>query len=89
MDGDGDYDGGDGCVPGRRTRYPDPCFRARHAASRSAPGAARERSLGPARTPPTIQPPSRDRVPRPPHRPDPARVPADATYRSRRIVTAR
>ena len=26
MDGDGDYDGGDGCVPGRRTRDPDPVF---------------------------------------------------------------
>ena len=89
MDGDGDYDGGDGCVPGRRTRDPDPVFpRALRGASIGA-GAARERSLGPARTPPTIQPPSRDRVPRPPHRPDPARVPADATYRSRRIVTAR
>ena len=85
MDGDGDYDGGDGCVPGRRTRYPDPCFRARHAASRSAPGAARERSLGLRRQ---SSPLAATAFP-PPHRPDPARTPADATSSRSRRVTAR
>ena len=43
MDGDGDYDGGDGCVPGRRTRDPDPVFpRAPRGASIGARRGARK-----------------------------------------------